>query len=141
MKLSEIKQAGGFVDTTLVPKTGTWDRVDPETGEPISSEETFFVRRVSHSHFKRVQAGIGETGEELNADSLMIAACVRIGTNGEESFTYEQAEQLDVGLFAMFKTAIGEVYSPKKSQPKTSSGASLSPTASAGAPSKKRKKG
>lgn len=143
MKLSDIEKAGGFVDPRLVPKTGTWDRVDAETGEQISTEETFFVRRVSHSHFRRVQKGINEHGQDVNPESLTIAACIRIGKDGEEGLTYEQAESLDFGLFSMFMVAIGEVYAAKKqptSHQKTSSGASLSKPESAAAPSAKRKK-
>lgn len=143
MKLSDIEKAGGFIDTRLVAKTGTWERVDAETGEQVSTEETFFVRRVSHSHFRRVQKGINEHGQEVNPESLTIAACIRIGKDGEEGLTYEQAESLDFGLFSMFMLAIGEVYAAKKqttSHQKTNSGASLSRPESAAAPSAKRKK-
>lgn len=139
MRLSEIESGGGFVDTTLIAKTGKWDRVDPETGETISTEETFFVRRVSHSQFRRVQKGITDTGEEVNPESLTVAACIRIGKTGEEALTYDQAERLDFGLFAMFIQAIGEVYEKKASSPKTSSGASSSKRASADARSEKPK--
>lgn len=140
MKLSDIEKAGGFVDTTLVAKTGAWERVDEETGETISTDETFFVRRVSHSQFRRVQKGINDSGEEVNPESLTIAACIRIGKEGEEELTYEQAEALDFGLFGMFILAIGDVYQKKVSRPKTKSGAKSSNRASADAPSAKPKK-
>lgn len=143
MRLSDIEKSGGFVDTRLVAKTGTWERVDAETGDTISTEETFFVRRVSHSQFRRVQQGINSDGQAVNPESLTIAACIRIGKEGEEGLTYEQAESLDFGLFSMFMVAIGEVYAAKKQtslSQKTSSGASLSKQESAAAPSAKRKK-
>lgn len=86
---------------------------------------------------------VQEDGTKVDQDSALIVAHIRLGEDGQEALTYEQAYSLEMNLSVVFITAINEVYEtsdPKrKSRQKKNSGVNLSSTESAAAPSKKRK--
>ena len=138
MDIKQLESAGGFVSDDLVPKTGIWKKVGDD-GEVEDFEISFFVRQATYAEYKRGTRG-GE-GVEYDPDAMLVAACIRLGPDGSQVLSYEQAYRLNPALFTVFLTAIGEVYggSPKTSRRKTSSGASSSSTESAAKPSPKRK--
>lgn len=129
MKLDDLIKAGGVVDTTLVKKTKDWTRTG-KNGEEVTDEISFFVRRASHAMFKQAFIAAGKesaNGLDVDQDSALIVAHIRLGEDGSESLTYEQAFSLEHNLSALFVEAINEVYEgadPKKpSRKKKSSGA------------------
>lgn len=143
LSLETLASKGGIVDTRLVPVTKVWRHFDDESSTMVDDEISFFVRRGSYGDFARARVA-GEAAGVL-ADVLMVAGCIRMGAKGEEQLTYEQAESLDAGLFGAFREAVAEVYDgakadPKHSAPTMSSGVKSSSRASAGAPSRKRKR-
>lgn len=114
MDIQKIVENGGFIDSSLIAKEGKWSRFNSETGETTETDETFFIVRMSHANFNRVNTKRkSNNGEDVDINSVTIAACIRIGKEGEVALTYEQAESLDVGLAAMYLKGIGEVYSKK----------------------------
>lgn len=152
MKLDDLQKNGAFVDSSLIPQQAVWQRIGAnDDGEPVMVEDEvqFFVRRASHSQFKRAMAGIPEgqvrAQEGLDPECLLICACIRLGENGEEQMSYEQADSLEPALFKLFIDAVNQTYgshlaSPKRSPRKTNSGAKSSSTASGAKPSVKRKR-
>lgn len=130
MKLDDLIKAGGVVDTTLIKKTKDWTRAD-KNGEEVTDEISFFVRRASHAMFKQAYMEAGKeagVGAKVDEHSALIVAHIRLGENGEEVLTYEQAFGLETNLSMLFIEGINELYEgadPKKtSRPKKSSGAS-----------------
>ena len=145
MQLSDLQKTGGFVDTRLVKKTATWERFDDKTDKEVSSEVSFFVRRAGYLEVKQAAPVEGVPDGALDPDAMMIASCIRLGTEGDEVIPYSDVLRLEPNLYRIFMGAIGEVYGsatadPKRSPPKKSSGASSSKRASAGARSKKPSK-
>lgn len=104
MDLERLKQAGGLVSDELAKKQGRWERVD---GEVFEFE--FFVRRASYGEVRK----LGITPSGLVGEALMIAACIRLGDDGSEQLTYDQAYNLDPALASVFLNAIGEEHGPK----------------------------
>jgi hypothetical protein len=144
LSLESLAGNGGIVDTRLVKVTKAWKRFDEKAGETVEDDVSFFVRRGSYGDFARTRADSEKAG--VLPDVLMVAMCVRLGEDGGEQMTYEQASSLDPSLFAVFRDAVYEAYDgakadPKHSAPMTSSGARSSSRASAAGQSKKRKSG
>lgn len=128
MKLDDLIKKGGTVNTALVKKTADWTRSNDD-GVEVTDEVSFFVRRASHAMFKQAFTGIvRDDGSTIDQDSALIVAHIRLGEDGEEALTYEQAFSLETNLAVLFTKAINEVYQnsdPKpKSRRKKSSGAS-----------------
>lgn len=139
--LEALAAKGGIVDSRLVPFTKVWKHYDEALGEHVEDEVSFFVRKSSYADFARTRVTDG-TG--LRAEVLQVAACIRLGEEGQEQMTYEQAESLEFALFQLFMEAVAEVYNgasadPKTSARKTNSGAKSSLRASAAGRSRKRK--
>lgn len=139
--LEQIKTQGGLVDNTLVKKSDTWNHYEPdEDGEMVERNDDveFFVRRASHVQFRKAMSGGDDNSDP---ESLLIAACIRLGEDGSEELTYDQVTSLESGLFRVFMNAVSEVYAPKvKSRQKKNSGANSSSTASEEEPSAKPRK-
>lgn len=143
MKLDDLIKKGGIVNTQLVQKTADWTRSD-DSGKQVTDEVKFFVRRASHVMFKQAFSGAAlADGSKLDQDSALIVSHIRLGEDGSEALTYEQATSLETNLAIIFTNAINEVYQaadPKpKSRQKKSSGVNSSSTASAAKRSKKPK--
>ena len=128
MKLDDLIKKGGTVDTKLIKKTADWKRPD-DSGKEVVDEVSFYVRRASHAMFKQAFTdAVAEDGSKVDQDSALIVAHIRLGDDGKEALTYEQAYSLEMNLSVLFIAAINEVYQaadPKpKSRQKRSSGAS-----------------
>lgn len=138
MDIEKLKAMGGILPSAMVPKEINWVTAD---GEEVSF--TVFVRRLSYGESVAVFKDVSRD-EEINQAAWKIAACVRLGENGEQKLTYDEAMALDLTLGVAMCKACNEVNGfggeSKNSRPPTSSGASLSSQASAAEPSKKHKK-
>lgn len=117
MNLDDLISKGGLVDTALVKKKGVWKRLGTNSeGQEIELEDEvgFFVKRASHAMFKTSIEGAFESGEKLEQNSALIASHIRLGEDGKEVLTYEQAYSLESSLARVFMDAINEIYSKKK---------------------------
>src|SRR5690625_79102 len=99
MKIADIQQQGGFVSSELVHRTATWNTQD---GQELSVE--FFVRRAPFGAIDRVVSQL-----DKSQSAGIISECIRLGDEGEETLTYEQAYALDSRLAAIFAEAVTEV--------------------------------
>ena len=138
MDIKQLESAGGFVSDDLVPKKGIWKKVGDD-GEVEDLEISFFVRQATYAEYKRGTKN--SDGLSYDPDALLVAACIRLGADGSQTLSYEQAYRLNPALFTVFLTAIGEVYggAPKPSRRKTNSGANSSSMALEEKPLPKRK--
>jgi hypothetical protein len=103
MNLKELKEKGGFVDSSLVKKAAVWEHdVD---GEAAKDEVSFFVRRLAFGDIEKMLTG--ETDKSRTAE--LIAESIRLGEKGKERLTYDDAYQLEPTLAKVFADAIREV--------------------------------
>jgi hypothetical protein len=139
MRLADLQARGAFVSKEPTRRELTWFHVDPDTGEKIADSFSVWVVRPSYGDIE-TRVALAGAGARA-AQSAAIAACIRLGENAEEQMTYEQAYQLDPSLALLFIKAINDAgVIPKKQGRSTKSGTSSSLPASAGGPSKKRKR-
>jgi hypothetical protein len=113
MNISDIEKGGGFVDGTLIKKSGIWKRINKESGLLEDFQVEYFVKLSSWLEYQEVFKGI-DAAKGLNPECLSIVACIRLGADGSECFTYEQAAKLDSGLFNVFRNGIAELYAAKR---------------------------
>jgi len=113
MKLEDIEKNGGFVDGTLIKKSGIWKRINAETGGLDDFEFEYFVKLSSWLEYQDIFKGLN-AANGLNPECLSIVACIRLGEDGSEKLTYEQAAKLDSGLFNAFRAGISELYAAKR---------------------------
>lgn len=132
MKLGDLQKAGGVANGELIKKKGSFVTINAE-GDVETVEFDFWVKQASYFDVTR----IAKDDQGRDHKILMVAACVRLGDNGEEVLTYEQAGSLKPDLFATLLAGVTDAYAPKTSPQKMSSGASLSSTGLAGKRSKK----
>ena len=112
MNLKELMAKGGFVDVAPVSKEITWDRtVD---GVPLTDTFTVFIKKQS---FGAIEAIYGNETDKSKM-SKYISETVRLGAEGTEEITYEQAMQLDPGLGTLLIKAINEVNGAGRTEPK-----------------------
>lgn len=107
MDLATLQSKGGFVPRELVSKELTWTRVD-ENGEEQSDTFSVFVAKRVFADVERIHNAPDEQSKSAHA----IAALIRLGADGQERLTYEQAYQLDPGVAVLFLNAITEVNTP-----------------------------
>lgn len=110
MNLSDLESKGGLVSGELIKKTGTWKRFDEEKQGFVDYEVSFFVKQCSWLEYQEIMKGHDGT---MNPECLSIAACIRLGKNGEEQMTYELASKLEAGLFNVFRNGIAETFAKK----------------------------
>lgn len=113
MKLSELKEAGGFASVAPPVKADvTWKKDDEELKFSI------FVRKLSFGEIERMQQ---ERDDRSRGASVISKAVI---LDSEERLTYEQAFDLHPGLALALLNAINSVNegAAKNSQPPTSSG-------------------
>lgn len=108
MKIAELKKKGGFVPSALVKKEVTWKKGDDEL------TFTVHVKRQSFGTVEKLFSG----DDDQSRSAAFIAASLRLGENGVEEMTYEDAYQLDPSLAAVFIEAINEVNGTGRKEPK-----------------------
>ena len=135
MDKAALKERGGFVSTLPTKREVTWSHFTPE-GEKV--DDKFYIHLIARSAgvMNQIRRASKEGQDEM---ALTISAFVRLGENGEEAISYEEALQLDDGLQIVLVNAVSRNWSgradPKNSQPPKSSG-TTSPGSSVAAPSK-----
>lgn len=107
MDLATLQSKGGFVPRELVKKELTWDHVGDD-GEMYSDTFTVFVAKRVFADAERVH----NAPDEESRSAHLISALIRLGEDGSERLTYEQAYQLDPGLAVLFLNAITETNQP-----------------------------
>lgn len=104
MNLSDLQALGGFVDTEPVQKEVTWKGADGK-----ENKGTVFVVR---QPFGAVEQALSNAADRNQAAKL-ISLSIRLGEDGSESMTYEQAYSLHPNLAWAFAAAMNEVNAPK----------------------------
>lgn len=133
ISIEELQQHGGFIDDAPVKKTIKWK---PPGGTQITAD--ILVVRQPYGSIEKVIGG----DIDRSRGAQMISLSVRLGAEGKEQLTYEQAYNLHPGLALVMVNAINEVHqAPKSCRPPISSGTNSCLPASAAGRSRKRKPG
>lgn len=107
MDLKQLQEAGGFTDPAPVKKTITWTRCDSST-DGKSKTDTFDVLVVQQSFGAMEKALEGIDDEKLRM-SRLISMCVRMGKDGTEKLSVEDASKLKPSLGTLLANAVNEV--------------------------------
>lgn len=126
MNINELIKSGGILSNTFDKKTVEWAH---ESGSVFID---VFVKKPSAADVEFCAK------VDVSFSSAMIHRCVRFG-DAQEQMTLEQAQNLEPQLFKALNEAVF-IDAKKNSSQRMNSGASLSSTALAGKPSRKRKK-
>lgn len=113
MKLSELKSKGGFVAGAPVAKEVTWKRMG-EAGEEVADTFKIFVIKQSFGTIESIWSG----KEDKSKAAQYISESVRLGDDGKERMSYQDAYQLDPGLAAVLIAAVNEVNGASKADSK-----------------------
>jgi hypothetical protein len=118
MDLKQLKAVGGFASSKLIPVKKIWETPD---GEKVDIE--FFVIRRSFGQAEQFYK-LTQEKKDISVSSTLISEAVRLGKDGKERLTYEQAYELEPSLATLFFEGINEASSPKKANSEESSGTS-----------------
>jgi len=125
VNLEQLTELGGVVPGDLVPQDVTWARIDDKTGEEVSDTFKVFVRRLAYIDQERMfrmaglfdkidpedpdaEALVNEV-EQKSINAALIATAIRLGDEGEQTMSYEQACCLRPDLAQVFMSAINHV--------------------------------
>lgn len=109
MKLSELKEKGGFVSAKPVKKDVVWKRkVD---GEEVEDSFSIFVRPMSYGDIEKIF--IDPKDEERSRTAALLAESVLLGDDGKERLSYTDAYQLCPSLAAALSKVVSEVNATK----------------------------
>jgi hypothetical protein len=111
MDLKNLKAVGGVVSTDLVKCAVTWER---EGEEALTFD--IFVRRLSFGDVERV---LRDEARGHSRAASLIAAAVRLGDEGADQLSYDDAFQLKPTLAKAFANAVSEVNELGKVPPAT----------------------
>lgn len=111
MNLKDLKSAGGFVGTGMTKVNIVWDKGDDT---PLS-----FDVHVAPLSFGEVERILREEAEGRSRVANLIASAIRLGEEGQERLTYEDAYSLEPGLAKSFAKAVGEANDLGKSKAPT----------------------
>ncbi|MAS10300.1 phage tail assembly chaperone family protein, TAC [Salinisphaera sp.] len=120
--IREITESGGIISADLVKRSGTWRHGGEE------HEVEFYVRRLAFGDIDRVY---NRDNPDASQSAELISMAIRLGDDGDEALTYEQAYQLNAGLAMLFSDHVMSVNGvgdeeartdPKASRPPTTSG-------------------
>lgn len=106
MNLKELQKIG-FVDANdLIPVKRVWSH----KGEEL--EVDFFIVRQSYIEAERIYKISSD--EDKSSVCQLISSMIRLGKDGKEKLTYENAEKLVPSLAMLFIDAINEVTKNEK---------------------------
>lgn len=107
MKLKDLKRRGAIITGDLVKKSVTWTHADEATGDEVDDQfDIYVVKRLTFGAFDRIW---GQALDQSKA-ALLIAECVRLGDEGEERLSYDDAYRLHPGLATVFMEAVKQVH-------------------------------
>lgn len=104
MNLKELRSRGGFVSVAPVRKSVTWKRLD-EAGVEQSDTFDIWVVKLSFGMIETISA----PEEKRARNAALIHEAVRLGDDGKERFTYQDAYQLQPSLARALIVAVAEV--------------------------------
>src|SRR5690625_5149160 len=104
MKLTDLEKKGGIVSDELVKRKAKWNGDDIE----------FYVRMLSFGDIDRTY-----NGGDLDASqaATLISKSVRLGDDGSEKLTYDQAYSLTPALATIFAEHVMQVNGVNDEQP------------------------
>lgn len=111
MNLADLKAAGGIVTGELVSRSITW----------ADMTFTILVKRLSYGEVER---SVYDPADTRSRNAAMLSESVRLGDDGSEALSYEDAYRLDPSLALAMLTVVRDVNDPKKSKPPTNFGSS-----------------
>jgi hypothetical protein len=100
LTINELREKGGLVSDVPVVQTITFRIGDEEMTAEI------FVRRISIGDQERIFRADKMNGSDTGRVARMIAGCIRLGEQGEETLTYEDADRLHPAIAAAMVEAI-----------------------------------
>lgn len=116
MDLKQLKAAGGLVSDRPTPVKKTW-----ETPGGESLEIDFFVLRQSFGQAERLYLSTTEERKDRSRTSELISEVIRLGKDGSEKMSYEDAYKLEPSLARVFLDAITETQVASAKKEKASS--------------------
>lgn len=128
MDLKQLKASGGLVSTKPQKVTKEW-----ETPDGVKLSIDFFVVRQSFGSAERFFLGT-EEDKSKSRTSQLLADVIRLGKDGKERLSYEDAFSLEPSLASVFLDAVSEIQTAKKavaSSTETSGTSSSSPESAA----------
>lgn len=105
MDLKTLRDKGAFVSPEPVRMSGEWTHW--VNGDEVTEKFEYFVVKPGFGVFERFLSS-GDA-EDRAQTSQMIALCVRLGDDGAEEMTYEDAYSLDPSLASVFVEGIKKV--------------------------------
>jgi hypothetical protein len=102
INLQQLNDLGGFIPDELVKKEIKF-KLDEEGEEHVAE---IFVRRLSIGVHEAIWRN---ATEDMSQTAKMLAEAIRLGENGEEKLTYEDAYRLHPKIALAMSQAIGEV--------------------------------
>jgi len=115
LKISDLQNNGGIVESELVKRSGEWN------GDTVE----FYVRMLSFGDVDKIYNSADLT---MSQAAELISKAIRLGDNGDEVLTYEQAYSLAPALATLFAeqvmqvNGVGDEPDPKPSSRNKSSG-------------------
>ena len=103
MDLKQLRAAGGFVSDRPTPVKKVW-----ETPEGESLEIEFFVLRQSFGQAERFYLS-SEDRKDRSRTSELLSEVIRLGKDGKEKLSYDDAFRLEASLAKVFLDAITEL--------------------------------
>jgi hypothetical protein len=119
--IAGLQSNAGLVSEDLVKRSAVWHH----GGEDNDVE--FFVRRLAFGDIDRVYSREDPTNSQA---AELIAMAVRLGEDGSEQMSYEQAYQLNAGLAMLFSDHVMSVNGVGDEKAKTDPKASAVPKSS-----------
>lgn len=104
MRIEDLIKKGGFVDLDPIRTPIVWPKKDQTTGDVEEIKFDVFVKRQSWGDMEKLWAG----DSEQSRTAKLISSSILLGEDKSESFTYEQAYNLDPTLATALLKAINQ---------------------------------
>lgn len=112
MDIKQLNSLGGFVSQVPKKVSKTWTH----NNEDFDIE--FFVIKQSFGQVERIYLSNNSDNTTRSRASELISEFIRLGKDGSERLTYEQAYSLEPSLAGVFMEAINENLLEKKAETK-----------------------
>jgi len=113
MNLEDLIANGGLVPETPVKRSAIWNKKN-EAGEDVELQFDVFVKKHSFGTIEKIWNDDGDRSKS----AAYISQSIRLGENGKQQLSYEQAFQLDPGLATVLIGVINEVNGTGGGDPK-----------------------